>query len=72
MNIKKSLLLGVFAVAMSASTIFAQAPRTLSYQGQVVDASKTALSGPHTLTLKLYDQPTGGAVLHSRSICGHG
>lgn len=61
------ILLSALAVCMTATTLFAQAPRTMSYQGLVVDASKTALSGQHTLSLKLYDQPTGGAVLHTES-----
>lgn len=50
-----------------AGTSLAQAPKTISYQGYLVDGTNQPVTGNHTITVKLYDVSNGGAALHSES-----
>lgn len=56
----------VFALLIAGSS-FAQAPKTISYQGYLVDGSNQPVTGNHTITVKLYDVSSGGAALHTES-----
>jgi hypothetical protein len=56
----------VFALLI-AGTSFAQAPKTISYQGYLVDGSNQPVTGNHTIAVKLYDVANGGAALHTES-----
>jgi hypothetical protein len=68
MSIKKTLAMLAMGIALlvSATNSFAQT-RTFSYQGLVCDAAKGSLTGVHQLTVKLYDSPVEGRVIHSES-----
>ncbi len=47
-----------------ATSVFAQIPQTMSYQGVLTDANGTAIAdGPVNLTFKLYDAATDGTLL---------
>ena len=50
--------------AQSAQT---QAPRTMSYQGLILDAAKHPVTGIHHITVHLYDDPLQGSLIHSES-----
>jgi hypothetical protein len=50
-----------------ASNVLAQAPRNISYQGMLLDDAKNPVTGVHTITVKLYDAPVEGILLHSES-----
>ncbi|MBI1991641.1 MAG: hypothetical protein HYS71_00170 [Candidatus Omnitrophica bacterium] len=43
--------------------VSADIPRTIHYQGRLTELSGTPLTGEHTVTIRLYDAPTGGAEL---------
>src|ERR1043165_6919666 len=62
----KHFLLSALLVLSFGSAV-AQAPRTLSYQGFIVDASNAPIGGTHEITVKLYDVPNGGAALHTET-----
>ena len=64
--LNRFLILCLWTV-ISASTLLAQAPRTFSYQGSLLDAAKKPVSGVHHLTLKLYDAPVEGNLLHAEN-----
>ena len=51
---------------LTAGTLFAQAPRTFSYQGLLLDKGEPA-KGTHQITVKLYDAPSGGTTLHTEN-----
>ena len=55
----------VFAVQylLCATTVFAQVPKLIRYQGQTIDAKGVPLEGPYTLTFRLYDAETAGTKL---------
>ena len=51
------------------SSVFAQVPRQISYQGVIVDNLGAAIAdGNHVITIKFYDAATGGPVLYSEPI----
>jgi hypothetical protein len=53
-----------FALLLAAATANAQIPRTISYQGVLADQNGVFLpDGNHTLTLSLFDSPTGSTAL---------
>jgi hypothetical protein len=52
---------------LSVGSAVAQAPRTLSYQGFIVDASNAPIGGTHQIMVKLYDVENGGAALHTET-----
>lgn len=57
----------VLALGLAAfPAIGAAAPVHVPYSGQLADGG-APLSGAHTLTVSLYDAPTGGTLLHSQS-----
>ncbi|MEX2234620.1 MAG: tail fiber domain-containing protein [Cyclobacteriaceae bacterium] len=51
---------------MGIFSAFSQMPKTLSYQGNVSDASGP-LSGTYALTFRIYDSATGGGMLWSET-----
>ena len=55
-----SLLL---ASVLPMNLAFAQVPQLIRYQGQAVDSQGVPLEGPYTLTFRLYDAATAGALL---------
>ncbi len=51
------------------SSVFAQVPRQISYQGVIVDNLGAPIAdGNHVITIKFYDASTGGPVLYSEPI----
>ncbi len=48
----------------------AQVPRTISYQGVLVDAGGQFVDGAHTITIRLYDTRQGGAPLYAETTPG--
>ena len=48
------------------TTLFAQAPRTISYQGYLSRSRTPVSDGQHTLFLTLYSTPTGSTILYSK------
>jgi hypothetical protein len=67
MNIMKTTrYILILVVLCLCTTVMAQMPRTISYQGVLADASGNFISdGNHTLTLKIYDG--SGAMLYSET-----
>ena len=55
----------ILAVAHSAS---ADAPRTLSYQGELTDLGGAAIVGTQNITFRLYDALSGGSELWSETL----
>jgi len=55
----------LISLALSVTCVFAQVPRTVSYQGFVTDSYMKPLTGQHHLEVRLYDVTTGGAALHT-------
>ena len=49
-----------------ATTLFAQAPRTISYQGLLSRSGTPVSDGQHILFLTLYSSRTGSTILYSR------
>ncbi len=45
---------------LALSTAAAQVPRTINYQGRIVDAAGEAVNGERRIELRLYTSPTGG------------
>ncbi len=57
---------GIVSAAILASIIppaFAQVPKLIRYQGQVVDSQGVPLEGPYSLHFRLYNAQTGGTVV---------
>jgi len=59
--------MAAWASGVAAPSAAATIPASFSYQGMLRDATGALITGPVTLTLKLYKQPTGGAALHTES-----
>ncbi len=58
----------LLCISLGMTTMFSQMPRKLSYQGLLTDSSGVPLTdGNYSMTVKLYDAPTGGSVRHSES-----
>src|SRR5688572_697414 len=57
----------LIALMAFAANIFAQMPKTISYQGMAVDGTNQPVTGSHSVTVKLYDVPVGGAALHTET-----
>ncbi len=65
LNATRSTL--VLMGTLLASTALAQVPREISYQGVLATSGGTAVTGTHTLTIKIYTQETGGAALFTET-----
>ncbi|MFI5263256.1 MAG: beta strand repeat-containing protein, partial [Candidatus Kapaibacterium sp.] len=50
-----------------AQLLLSNTPRTISYQGFLLDAAKKPITGNHKISIKLYDAPVEGALMHSES-----
>lgn len=48
---------------LTDSLVFADVPQTIHYQGKLTESGGGPLVGVHTVTLRLYDAPTGGTKL---------
>ena len=65
---KKITLLLLLVSALCVSSLSAQVPRTISYQGSLVDSKGDPVpNGSHALTAKLYRQPSGGVAVYEES-----
>ena len=61
-------LLSLLAIVLPFTFVFAQSPRMISYQGIIAEQSGNLIAdGNHTLTIKLYEQPSGGAAIYEES-----
>lgn len=65
-----TLLLVLGGVLLFAARSSAQVPRTISYQGVLVDAGGQFVDGAHTITIRLYDARQGGAPLYAETTPG--
>jgi len=60
--------LAVFGLVVTASPAFAGIPRTINYQGRIMDgATGEPLAGSHDVLFSLYDAPAGGDTLWTES-----
>ncbi len=50
-----------------ATTVLAETPRLISYQGQLTDATGTPLSGSYSIRFSIYAQSSGGSSLWSET-----
>lgn len=56
----------IIVLLLSSATVYAQIPRTISYQGVLSDASGNLIpNGNHQLTLKLYTIATGSTAIYT-------
>jgi len=62
-----AMMLACTTLVGHAQLILSNAPRTISYQGYVLDATQKPISGNHRITIKLYDAAIEGTVLHTES-----
>lgn len=53
-------------LAIAATTAMAQVPRTMNYQGRIVDGA-APVNGTRTMTLRLYTTATGGSAIFSET-----
>ena len=64
---KRTFFALVFLV-VAATLLSAQVPRTISYQGVLTDGGGNPISdGAHSLTVRIYDAPSGGALIHTET-----
>ena len=56
----------MFAVVFT-STVFADMPRTINYQGKLTDGGGSAITGPVNITFRLYNVASGGTALWSET-----
>jgi hypothetical protein len=54
---------GLAGALLLAGGVHAAVPRTIHYQGRLTQSDGTPITGAFTVTLRLYDAPTGGARL---------
>ena len=60
----KQTILLITLLMLFATSVFAQIPQTMSYQGLLTDAAGNPVAdGPVDLTFKLYDAATDGTLL---------
>src|SRR3989338_7137931 len=62
-SIRFSLVLSAYCLVLTSSSLYAEVPHLIRYQGQAVDSNGVPLEGPYTLTFRLYDAETGGTEL---------
>ncbi|HET9137199.1 MAG TPA: hypothetical protein VFO76_11215 [Candidatus Kapabacteria bacterium] len=61
-----NLALGMVLLII-ASTLYAQTPRSFSYQGLLLDASKNPVTGVHQVVVNLYESALEGSSIHSET-----
>ena len=59
-SIRFSLVLSAYCLVLTSSSLYAEVPHLIRYQGQAVDSNGVPLEGPYSLTFRLYDAETGG------------
>ncbi len=57
----------VLLLTLLASSLSAQVPRTISYQGRLTNDTGTPLNATYSITFSLYDVATGGTALWSET-----
>ena len=62
----KTTGLSLALLVLLTATALGQVPRTINYQGRA-RSSNQPVTGPHTMTLKLYDAETGGNILFTET-----
>jgi hypothetical protein len=60
-------LIAIAALVLATLPLLAQVPRTIAFQGKLVNGAGTALDGPVSVTFTLYDASAGGATLWSET-----
>lgn len=55
------------AFVMAGSVATAQIPRTISYQGMILDGNNMPLQGSHQLNISIYTAPNNGVALFTES-----
>jgi hypothetical protein len=64
---KKFVKTVIVLISVLSITLLGQIPRTISYQGVLLDNASVPLNGSYTLTFKLYNDPSSGTVLWQES-----
>ena len=65
-NIHLLLIIAVFIVLGQATQ--AAVPNQINYQGRLTDAGGNATTGNFTMSVRLYDAPTGGNIIYQETI----
>lgn len=64
----KRIIVLLFLLVFGSASVYAQMPRTISYQGLLADdLGNPAPNGNHSLTVRLYEQPSGGTAIYEES-----
>src|SRR3989338_8452163 len=62
-SIRFSLVLIAYCLVLTSSSLYAEVPHLIRYQGQAADNQGVPLEGPYSLTFRLYDAQTAGNEL---------
>ncbi len=66
LKMKQTLAICIFVMTLVLA-VYADVPRTMNYQGKLTDPGGVAVSGPVSITFRIYDSETGGALLWSET-----
>ncbi len=68
MGLLNKILMGIIFIVLFASTVVAQIPRSISYQGVLTDtAGNPKADGNYSFTFSLYESSTGGNAVWAES-----
>ncbi|VAX37221.1 hypothetical protein MNBD_UNCLBAC01-817 [hydrothermal vent metagenome] len=58
-----SLILTIFMICLTVASVRADIPELINFQGRVTDTAGTPLNGDYSITFRIYDAQSGGAIL---------
>lgn len=58
----------VIVLTLVASTVFGQAPNTITYQGRLTDVTGAPIVVPQDVTFAIYSAPTGGTAMWTETM----
>ncbi|MGH7601122.1 MAG: hypothetical protein ACREOI_32600, partial [bacterium] len=68
MNIKIKICATIIAMFLLVmSSLYAQVPQVINYQGQITDAGGNPANGTFTLVFAIFSTATGGTALYSET-----
>jgi hypothetical protein len=62
-----SVLLASIVIFSASTQLFALTERSFNYQGMLLDANNNPVTAFHHVTIKIYDAPVGGNVIHTET-----
>lgn len=68
MKMKKILGIMMLAAMLAAGTVLAGVPDQMNYQGRLMDSGGAPINGSVPVTVRVYNQQSGGATLWSQSV----